>query len=112
VADGPGAGTGRSQDSAVEAESLVELKQRPKKEGRSIVFIDESGLSERLQRYRIWAPRGQTPVLQYHFNWKTLSALVGVTWRNFYFRLFTGTIRSPQVVEFLSHLLATFPAIS
>jgi len=31
---------------------VVELKQRPKNEGRSIVFIDESGLSERLQRYR------------------------------------------------------------
>ena len=23
---------------------------------------------------RTWSPRGQTPVLQYHFNWKTLSA--------------------------------------
>jgi len=40
-------------------------------------------------------------VLQYHFNWKTLSAMAGVTWWNFYFRLFPGTIRSPQVVEFL-----------
>jgi hypothetical protein len=44
-------------------------------------------------------------VLQYHFNWKTLSAMAGVTWWNFYFRLFPGTIRSPQVVEFLEHLL-------
>jgi len=43
-------------------------------------------------------------VLQYHFNWKTLSALAGVTWWNFYFRLYPGTIRSPQVVEFLRHL--------
>jgi hypothetical protein len=40
-------------------------------------------------------------VLQYHFNWKTLSAMAGVTWWNFYFRLFPGTIRSPQVIEFL-----------
>jgi transposase len=44
-------------------------------------------------------------VLQYHFNWKTLSAMGGVTWWNFYFRLFPGSIRSPQVVEFLRHLL-------
>lgn len=29
----------------------------------------------------------------------------GVTWWNFYVRLFRGTIRSPQVVEFLRHLL-------
>ncbi len=27
-------------------------------------------------------------MLQYHFNWKTLSAMAGVTWWNFYFRLF------------------------
>jgi transposase len=48
-------------------------------------------------------------VLQYHFNWKTLSAMAGVTWWNFYFRLFEGSIRSPQVVEFLSHLLRHIP---
>ena len=44
-------------------------------------------------------------MLQYHFNWKTLSAMAGVTWWNFYFRLFPGAIRSPQIIEFLSHLL-------
>jgi hypothetical protein len=32
-------------------------------EKRTIVFIDESGLSERHHRVRTWAPRGQTPVL-------------------------------------------------
>ncbi len=48
-------------------------------------------------------------MLQYHFNWKTLSAIAGVTWWNFYFRLFPGTIRSPQVVEFLEHLLRHLP---
>ena len=34
-----------------------------------------------------------------------LSAIAGVTWWNFYFRLFPGAIRSPQVVIFLKHLL-------
>ena len=43
-------------------------------------------------------------MLQYHFNWKTLSAIAGVSWWRFYFRLFPGTTRSPQVVEFLQHL--------
>jgi DDE superfamily endonuclease len=50
-------------------------------------------------------PRGQTPVLQYAFTWKTLSAIAGVTWWNFYFRLYPGSVRAPQVVEFLAHLL-------
>ncbi len=48
-------------------------------------------------------------MLQFHFNWKTLSAVAGVTWWNFYFRLFPGSIRSPQVVEFLTHLLRHIP---
>jgi hypothetical protein len=48
-------------------------------------------------------------VLQYHFNWKVLSAIAGVTWWNFYFRLFPGAIRSPQIIEFLSHLLRHIP---
>lgn len=43
--------------------------------------------------------------MQYAFTWKTLSAIAGVTWWNFYFRLFPGAIRAPQVVEFLAHLL-------
>ena len=44
-------------------------------------------------------------MLQYHFTWKTLSAVAGVTFWNFYFRLFAGAIRSPQIIEFLGHLL-------
>jgi hypothetical protein len=66
-------------------------------------------LSERPQRCRTWAPKGQTPVLQYHFNWGILSAMAGVTRWNFYFRLFPGAIRSAQVIEFLTHLLRHVP---
>ena len=74
-----------------------------------IVFIDESGLSQQPHRVRTWAPRGQTPVLQYHFNWKTFSVMAGLTVANFYFQLFDGAIRSAQVVEFLRHLLRHLP---
>ena len=69
------------------------------------MFVDESVLSERPNRYRTWSPRGQTPVLQYHFNWKSLSAIAGVTWWRFYFRLYPGAIKSPQIIEFLKHLM-------
>lgn len=48
-------------------------------------------------------------MLQYHFNWKLLSAMAGITWWRFYFRLFPGAIRGPQVIEFLTHLLAHLP---
>ncbi len=48
-------------------------------------------------------------MLQYHFNWKKLSAIAGVTWWTFYFRLFPGAIRSPEVVVFLNHLMRHIP---
>ena len=44
-------------------------------------------------------------MLQYHFNWKVISAAAGITWWNFYFRLYPKTIRSAQVIDFLGHLL-------
>ena len=62
-------------------------------------------MSERPQRVRTLAPRGQTPGLQSHFKWKVLSAAAGITWWSCYFRLYRTTIRAPQVVDFLGHLL-------
>lgn len=44
-------------------------------------------------------------MLQYHFNWKVMAAAAGITWWNFYFRLYPTTIKAPQVVNFLGHLL-------
>lgn len=35
--------------------------------------------------------------------------MAGVTWWNFYFRLFPDAIRSPQIIEFLGHLLRDIP---
>jgi transposase len=48
-------------------------------------------------------------VLQYHFNWKTLSVIAGITFWNFYFQIYPGSIRAPQVVRFLQHLLRHIP---
>jgi transposase len=83
------------------------VKKIAARQGRTIVFVDESGLSERPCRARTWAPRGETPVLQYSFSWKQLSAIAGVSFLRFYFRLYAGTIRSPQIVEFLKALSQT-----
>lgn len=69
------------------------------------MFIDESGLSERPFVIRTWAPHGETPVLQHHFSWKQLAAIAGVSWYNIYFKLYAGTIKHEQVVDFLRHLL-------
>lgn len=68
------------------------------------MFIDETGLSERPHRVRTWAPRGQTPVMQMHFNWHQLSAIAGLTFWNFYFKLVPGSFNGARVVEFLRQL--------
>jgi len=79
-------------------------KENANKQGRTIVFLDESGMSERPTRTRTWAPLGKTPALQYHFNWRQLTAMAGITWRRIYSWLFPGTVKPPQVVEFLQAL--------
>ena len=104
AAHGAGTGAQRGGDWSLEATTLAGVKKNAAKQGRIIVFIDESGLSERPTRVRTWAPRGQTPVLQYHFNWHQLSVIAGISFYRFYFRLFPGAIKSPQIIEFLHAL--------
>ena len=55
---------------------------------------------------RTWSPKAQTPVLQYSFNWKQLSVIAGISYWQFYFRLFPGSIKGPQIIEFLKALKA------
>ena len=57
------------------------------------------------EQIRTWAPRGQTPVLQFNFNWEKLSVSAGLTLRNFYFRLYPGAIGKEQVIDFLKALV-------
>ena len=68
-------------------------------------MIDESRLSTRLHKVRTWSPRGQTPILQHHFNWKSLSVIAGITFYSFYFQLHDKAIKSPQIIGFLCHLM-------
>src|SRR5690242_19111492 len=90
----------------VEAQDMACAQKKCAAEGRLIVFIDESGLSERPTRVRTWAPKGCTPVVQFHFNWKHVSAIAGLTRANFLFRLYDGAVKSAQIVEFLQALRA------
>ena len=78
--------------------------KKARREGREIVFIDESGLSERPTRVRTWAPKGQTPIIDIHFNWRHISVIAALTRGEFYFRLYEGAIKKEQIVEFLQVL--------
>jgi transposase len=70
---------------------LARAKKKSLKEGRTLVFVDESGLSERPSVVRTWAPKGQTPQLVFSHSWGKLS------------------IKSRQAVEFLGHLRRQIP---
>lgn len=83
-----------------------ELVAEAEQEERVIVFVDESGFSQRPARKRTWAPKGQTPVLEFNFNWKRISAIAGVSFYELWFALHEGTIRAPQVIEFIKQLRA------
>ena len=43
--------------------------------------------------------------MQYNFNWKSLSVAAGLTLWNFYFRLYPGSVKKAQVVDFLQALV-------
>ena len=68
--------------------------------------MDESGISERPTRVRTWAPKGQTPIIQFHFNWNHVSVIAGLTRTNCLFRLHEGSIKKEEIVEFLKALKA------
>ena len=87
---------------------MAGAKKNAAREGRLIVFIDESGVSERPTRVRTWGLKGQTPVVQFHFNWHQLSLIAGMHFTGMCFRLHEGAIAKEQVVEFLKALLAHF----
>lgn len=83
-------------------------KKNAARQGRLIVFIDESGVSERPTRVKTWAPRGDTPVVQFHFNWHQLSLIAGLHFTGMCFRLHQGSVAKEQVVDFLMALRVHF----
>ena len=88
--------------------NLASSKKNAARDGRLIIFIDESGVSERPTRVRTWGVRGETPVLQFHFNWHQLSIIAGLHFKGICFRLHEGSIAKAEVVEFLKSLRTHF----
>jgi transposase len=89
---------------------LAAHKKGAKLNGATVIFVDETGFSQRPSLRRTYAPRGQTPVVKEHFNWKRLSAIGAIAWRpqeastRLFLTVRLGSISSPDVVEFLRNL--------
>lgn len=79
-------------------------------DGRTIVWVDESGFYLLPGTVRTYAPRGETPTLQVRLTRDHLAAIGGVTPDGDFFLLVQErAIRSTDVVRFLRHLLVHVP---
>jgi transposase len=90
----------------VVARALARLGKKAADEGRTIVWVDQSGFYLLPMAVRTWAPRGQTPLLRVPLTHDHLAAISGITASG---RLFMQTqeqaYHSPDVVRFLRLLL-------
>jgi transposase len=90
--------------------SLAPCKKNALRLNAWLVFLDESGFSQRPPIRATWAPRGQTPIIREPFNWKRLSGIGAVfttpdTGRlRWFLAVHPGGVRAPQVVRFLKAL--------
>jgi transposase len=89
---------------------LAADQKKARDTGAALIFLDESGFSERPSVRRTWSPRGQTPVVVAPFNWKRLSAIASLITTpqarrvGLCLRLEPGTVKQPQVLAYLKAL--------
>jgi transposase len=111
-ADHARAGARRGGHRTLGKDDVAGAKKNAARRRATIVFLDESGFSERPAIRGTWAPRGHTPVLIHRLrSWRNLSAIGAVAYpsrspRRARLLLATHTenVRSPHVVRFLKHL--------
>ena len=80
------------------------------KEGRTIVFVDQSGFYLLPAVVRTYAPVGQTPVLREELSRDHLSAMSGITLEGKLLMMKQErAFKGPDVVRFLRHALRQIP---
>lgn len=94
---------------------MARAKKGAKERAATIVFVDESGFSQRPSVRRTWAPKGQTPILRHHFNWKRLHAIGAVVCQpdgaeaRLLLHLQTETIKQEAIIAYLQALPLEVP---
>jgi hypothetical protein len=94
----------------MEGRDLDGGKKKAKRQRAWIAFLDESSISQKPSVRRTWAPRGRTPVLLHHFNWKKLSICTAIAYRwdgkrgQLFFRIVSDSYNDIKLIEFLTQL--------
>jgi transposase len=85
-------------------------EKRALKEGRIIVFCDQSGFYLLPMVVRTYAPVGKTPILHEHLTRDHLSAMSGITLEGKLYMIEQDrAFKGEDVVRFLKHLLRQIP---
>ena len=78
--------------------------------GETIVWADEVGFSMKPTVAKTWATRGETPLIFAKTSWTKLSTIGGITSSGqFLQHTHQGSIKTPQVIAYLAHLLRHIP---
>ena len=91
-------------------QALASSKKGAAREGRTIVWVDESGFALLPAVVRSLAPRGHPPTLRFPVTREHLSVISGVTPSGrLLLQVQDHAFRSPDVLQFLRHLLRHLP---
>jgi transposase len=105
-APAPGEPTRRGGHRILEREEVAAPQKRALKEGRTIVFCDQSGFYLLPAVVRTYAPIGQTPVLHEQFSRDHLSVMSGITLEGkLYMIEQERSFKGEDAVRFLKHLM-------
>jgi transposase len=89
---------------------LAGAEKKAEAEGRTIVFVDESGVYLLPIVVRTYARRGQTPILREFLSYKHLSLIGAVTPQGrLFMKAYPHSITSADVVTFLGQLQGMIP---
>jgi transposase len=105
AADPPCRPAGRRSYPALERGTLARPEKKAREEGRTSVFIDETGCYLLTLVVKTYAPRGRTPVLQAPLSRDHLSVISGITHHGWLHAQVQGRpFRGQDAARFLRHL--------
>ena len=101
-----------SRNPALERRTLAQIEKKAAAEGRTIVFIDESGVYLLPIVVRTYAPCGQTPILKEFLSYDHLSLIGAITPQGrLFLTVYEHSITSKEVVTFLGQLQRMIPGL-
>jgi transposase len=90
--------------------NLAGDQKKAEKEGRTIIFVDESGFYLSPTMAKTWSPAGKTPVLHAPLAHEHLSVIGGLTFQgSLYMQIHESSIGAHGAVLFLRHILLHIP---